>query len=181
MTIRFSCNCGATFEVPDDQAGLTGRCRNCGEEMTIPNVSEHADEGMDVTEVTDTARSRTPGFHDISEVPVDPQTSAHEGSEICTETIRERYCPYCGREVDHQASFCPHCLKNLRPPESPPSLHQELTPVDWFLVTALAPLGFVGGFVSLVMGNRKGLHMIGLSTATMFLTWLVFVLLGWIR
>lgn len=181
MTIRFSCKCGAIFEVPDDKAGLTGRCRKCGEEMPIPNVSETVDDNRDISDVIESIRDETPDSDHISEVPAEPETGAPPDSETVTETNRERYCPYCGREVVTQTPFCPHCLKSLKPPASPGSLHHELTHFDWFLITVLAPMGLVGGFVSLVMGNRKGLNMIAISTATILLSWLIFVLLGWIQ
>ncbi|MCX7047565.1 MAG: hypothetical protein NTX50_19030 [Candidatus Sumerlaeota bacterium] len=36
MTIRFTCDCGKTFRVPDQFAGKTGRCPNCNALKTIP-------------------------------------------------------------------------------------------------------------------------------------------------
>ena len=169
MTIRFSCQCGATFEVPDDKAGLLGRCRNCGKKMMIPPASEHVP--GDALDAPTAEASSAP-------VP-EPRSYADDAELAVTQT--GRYCPYCGHAVVDQALFCPRCLKDLPDPSAVPVNLDTLNTVDWILVTVFAPVGFLGGFVSLVMGNRKGLTMIGISTLSVVLIWLFFVLLGWLR
>ncbi len=168
MTIRFSCHCGAQFEVSDDKAGLVGRCRNCGEEMTIPQMSP----GF-VRDTPDSDESLSEGAHS--------QPTVSENDEPLTETNHTRYCPFCGHQMQEDSAFCPSCRGILRTPEFDVPRLEPLTPIDWALVTFFAPVGFVLGFVSLVTGNRKGLSMIGISTASMFLFWLVSVVLGWFR
>jgi len=168
MTIRFSCHCGAQFEVSDDKAGLVGRCRNCGEEMTIPRTSSPVDDDIADTEerLAETVESRP-----VVSMPDEP----------LMETSHIQYCPFCGHQIQEYAAFCPSCRKILRSPASVIQHHDPLTPIDWTLATVLAPLGFVLGFVSLTTGNRKGLNMIGISTASMFVFWLISVVMGWIR
>lgn len=168
MTIRFSCRCGAQFEVSDDKAGLLGRCRNCGEEMTIPLLPSPIKD--------DAADTENP----LSE-RVESRPTVLEHGEPSPETRPIQYCPFCGHQVPDNAAFCPSCRKILRSPSSVFQHHDPLTPIDWTLSTVLAPVGFVLGFVSLATGNRKGLNMIGISTASIFLFWLITVVLGWLR
>lgn len=158
MTIRFSCPCGALFEVEDQMAGRAGRCRNCGLEIVIPQRSEP----------TIQARPE-PAF----------QPDEHEKQH--TPQTRALFCPFCGKPTTPDAMICANCLKALRPDR--PSLEERarLTLADWVVATALAPLGLVAGFISLVMGHRKGLDVMGVSTVSLFFWWLVLVVMGWLR
>jgi predicted nucleic acid-binding Zn ribbon protein len=168
MTIRFSCQCGAQFEVSDDKAGLLGRCRNCGEEITIPDTPQPVDD-----DTTDSDESLP------EQAASGPMVSADD--EPLTETSPIQYCPFCGHQIEEYSAFCPNCRKILRHPTSNSQQHDPFTPIDWTLATVLAPVGLVLGFVSLATGNRKGLNMIGISTASMFVFWLISVVMGWIR
>lgn len=134
--------------------------------MTIPEPSET----IPLPDISDTEPA--PELNDAPEVYADD-------AELAV-TRTDRYCPFCGHSVVDQALFCPHCQKDLHEAETLRPNLDTLNPVDWILVTLLAPLGFVGGFVSLVMGNRKGLTMIGISTLSVFLFWLLVVIMGWI-
>ncbi|MFH1114386.1 MAG: hypothetical protein V1792_10735 [Pseudomonadota bacterium] len=168
MTIRFSCHCGALFEVPDDQAGLVGRCRNCGQEMTIPHASSP---GGDSTEELDKPSS---DLADSS--PFVPEEDRH-----VTETGHIRYCPFCGNPVDQHSDFCTGCRKVLGSQPDRDGYLDPFTPIDWTLTTIFAPVGFVLGFVSLASGRRKGLHMMGVSTASIFMLWLLSAVMSWLR
>lgn len=158
MTIRFSCTCGAVFEVSEENAGRRGKCARCGSEMTIPHVSE---------------QTTSPGLF----------AHAHEGHGNLPRELPDeappfsnpltRYCPFCGREVSVDDETCPHCLRQVATGGWQRFPAPKLTIADWILVTFLAPLGFLGGFVSLIVGNRKGLYMIGVSTLSMLLMWFV--------
>ncbi len=39
-TIKFSCECGKAYKVPDKFAGKRVRCKNCGETVAVPSASE---------------------------------------------------------------------------------------------------------------------------------------------
>lgn len=156
LTIRFSCTCGAEFEVPSNQAGRLGRCGRCGKEMVIPETSEL-----------------------VEPSPALVQTQAPQQSPQHPQ--RGRFCPFCGQAVQENARLCPSCLKNLTPEKSIKIDQSRLTTIDWVLSTLFAPLGCVGGFIFLVMGTRKGLDMMGISTVSIFVWWCMAILLGWIR
>lgn len=165
MTIRFSCTCGALFEVSGENAGRSGRCTRCGAEMVIPHVS---DEQIPVV-TRDTV----------------PSKSLQSGATaVLQETISAdfrqsapRFCPFCGNEAGEGADMCPTCFRQIRPRSEKSFPGASLTPAEWVLVTIFAPVGFLGGFVSLILGNRKGLHMIGLSTLSMLMMWLMLAIL----
>src|SRR5205085_7361894 len=38
--IKFSCTCGWKFEAPDDQAGTSFQCPNCGKLVDVPTLTE---------------------------------------------------------------------------------------------------------------------------------------------
>jgi hypothetical protein len=160
MAIRFSCDCGAAFEVPDEQAGMRGRCLGCGKVLSIPDA---APEGLEIS-------PEVPEVPSVSE-PVEPQS----------EEVTERYCPFCGAFVGENAVQCSSCFKPLTVPPSVPQALEPLSTVDWVLATALAPVGMVTGLVLLVLGKKKGLDLLGLSVIAILLWWFVFVLMGWIR
>jgi len=75
---------------------------------------------------------------------------------------------------------CPRCGKTAVTSPKRAVERLPLTTLDWILVTALAPAGMVAGMVSLIAGNRKGLDMIGISTAAMMLWWVLYLVVGWI-
>lgn len=155
-TIRFSCECGAAFEVSRDQAGRLGRCGRCGKEMLIPEASEPQPTPLPLTP--------TPHVEQ-------PPSSVRKQS---------RFCPFCGQSVRANARVCPSCFKKLSPEKGAPKDQPRLTVLDWVLSTVFAPLGCIGGFVLLVMGTRKGLDMMGISTVSIFAWWCIAVLVGWI-
>ncbi|MDQ7784887.1 MAG: hypothetical protein RDU20_18535 [Desulfomonilaceae bacterium] len=167
MAIRFSCDCGAQFEVADDKAGLLGRCTNCGQEMTIPfalpPVEDHPAD----------PRGFAPETFDADPVSSEEDTPPADTSGI-------QYCPFCGQSVQEHTDFCPNCRQELRRPPSKTSDHDVFTTIDWTLATVLAPIGLVLGFVSLVTGNPKGLKMMAVSTAGIFVFWLIAIVMGWI-
>jgi hypothetical protein len=39
-TIKFSCECGKAYKVPDKFAGKRVKCKNCGETVAVPSASE---------------------------------------------------------------------------------------------------------------------------------------------
>jgi len=159
MAIRFSCNCGATFEVPDEQAGQRGRCLGCGEELTIPCPAKPCEDvGGEVENVAP-----------LSEEP-----------DHSTETVHGMYCPFCGAFAGKDAVKCPSCARFLEIPVQDPNERPPLTTGDWILVTALAPPGIVAGFVQLVMGSKKGLDLIGIAVAAILIWWFIFLVMGWI-
>ena len=170
MTIRFSCQCDAAFEIPDDNAGRLGKCRKCGREMVIPSESEPARPTPVEAGLGERAEHAV-GLpaHDQGHVP---------GGMAVPET---RFCPFCGRETNGDPMACLHCTRAMRRPDSAQPSPFTLTPADWILVTALAPLGLLGGFVSLIRGNRKGLGMIGISTASLVVMWLTLLIVGSMR
>ncbi|MBI4964219.1 MAG: hypothetical protein HY913_13150 [Desulfomonile tiedjei] len=159
MSIRFHCDCGASFEVPDDQAGLAGRCLGCGTQLTIPEKSQIP---VDIT----------PASADAP--PVD------EAAAPRTTSVRGLYCPFCGAFTGHEAITCPGCRKTVNQELHPPSQKIPFTPLDWLLVTLLAPSGLLTGFILLLVGKRKGLDMVGIAAASMLIWWFVFIIMGWI-
>ena len=165
MTIRFSCTCGALFEVSKENAGRSGRCARCGTEMLIPHVSED----QIPSAMQDTAPSAR------------PQSSAIAGPEetpsVDLQQSVPRFCPFCGQDAGESTDICPTCFRQIRPRTEKRLPGASLTAPDWILVTIFAPLGFFWGFVSLILGNRKGLHMIGLSTLSMLIMWIMLAML----
>jgi len=159
MAIRFSCHCGATFEVPDQQAGLRGRCLACGQELSIPQAAAPEEE---------TSREAPP----VAAIAEEPEPRVEE--------VPGRYCPFCGAFTGTDAVRCDNCSREMAIPQQVSDEPTPLTTVDWILATALAPLGMVHGFVLLTLGNKKGLDVIGLSVAAVLLWWVVFLLMGWI-
>lgn len=160
MAIRFSCECGATFEVPDHQAGLRGRCLGCGKELSIP----HADAPME--------ESRP-------EAPQE-EISVHEAGPK-REEAREQFCPYCGTFMGEDEHTCAACHGHPRSAQPVDSEAAPFTATDWVLATALPPLGMVAGFVLLGLGKKKGLDVLGISAIAILVWWVVFLLLGWIE
>jgi len=158
MSIHFYCDCGASFEVPDDQAGLAGRCLGCGAQLTIPEKSQI---------VIDISPESSPS-------PGDQGTSAK------TESVHGLYCPFCGAFTGKDAITCSSCQRPVDQEIRPPSPQSPLTTVDWVLITVLAPSGLLTGFVLLLAGNKKGLDMVGIAAASMLIWWFVFIILGWI-
>lgn len=165
MTIRFSCTCGALFEVSGENAGRSGRCTRCGAEMLIPHVSD----------------DQIPGATQNTAPPARPQSgpvaSREQTPSVDFRQSAPRFCPFCGKEAGESADICPTCFRQIRPRTEKSSPGILLTPADWILVTVFAPLGFMWGFVSLILGNRKGLHMIGLSTLTMLMIWIILAMM----
>src|SRR5437660_11518719 len=39
-TIKFSCECGKAYKVPDKFAGKRVRCKHCGETVAVPSAAE---------------------------------------------------------------------------------------------------------------------------------------------
>jgi hypothetical protein len=167
MAIRFKCTCGALFEVSEENAGRTGRCTRCGAEMIIPRASE--DRNPEATQDSgQSIRSETGAAACGPQItPVDSQQST------------PRFCPFCGKEMGEGAAICPACFRHIGPGTEKSRPDASLTLGDWILVTVFAPLGFLGGFVSLILGNRKGLHMIGLSTLSMLLMWIMLAMMSY--
>lgn len=157
-TIRFSCDCGAAFQVTKEHAGKLGRCGRCGKELLIPETSEP-----------------------VAGPPPQPPKPRVEPSPQPQAPQAVRYCPFCGVSVGEDTHLCPSCLKRL---DRTPKVREEqsgMTVVDWILSTVFAPLGCVGGFILLVMGSRKGLDMMGISTLAIFVWWCIALLVGWVR
>lgn len=158
MTISFSCDCGALFEVSEDMAGLVGRCRKCCREMTIPSAS--ADEPPH---------------------PVNEPEPVQQAEEARFQASAEgRFCPFCGKPTPPATDTCPSCLKLLR--ATPPRLidASQLSIPEWILVSVFAPFGLLAGLLCLVMGQRKGLTMIAFSTACLVFWWLALATVSWI-
>jgi hypothetical protein len=163
MTIRFSCSCGALFEVPDDLAGMPGKCRNCGSEMTIP-----ADQRLEPTQDSPDAE------------PVQPEPETARESEP-QQPVPFRYCPYCGEPQYKPGGLCPTCLRRHNPKPVPTPDPVSLNPADWVLTTAFAPFGLLHGFVILLLGYRKGLPMMGIATASLAVWWLIWLVFMWMK
>lgn len=159
MGIRFYCDCGASFEVPEDQAGLAGRCLGCGTQLTIPEKSQI-----------------------LIDIPPDHSeaSSRSRGAAAKTESVQGLYCPFCGAFAGKEAITCANCRKKINQEVQSALGESALTPVDWLLVTVLAPSGLLTGFVLLLVGKKKGLEMLGISAASMLIWWFVFIILGWI-
>jgi len=159
MSIRFYCDCGASFEVPDDQAGLPGRCLGCGNQMTIPEKSLI-----------------------VIDVPAESTGVSPEGAEASTgtESVRGLYCPFCGAFTGQEAITCPSCGRTVNQEDRPQDNRFPLTTLEWVMVTALAPSGLITGFVLMVLGKRKGLDMVGIAAASILIWWFVFIVMGWI-
>lgn len=47
MKIRFTCDCGKTYEVPESYAGKTTRCKACEQMIRIPTGPSKADEEVE--------------------------------------------------------------------------------------------------------------------------------------
>lgn len=138
--------------------------------MVIPSESEPAGSTsveLRLDEPVDHAVG--PPAHDQERVP---------GVSAAPET---RFCPFCGREINGDSMECPHCRRVVHHPGLNNPSPLTLTTADWILVTALAPLGLLGGFVSLILGNRKGLGMIGISTASLVVMWLMLLIVRSMR
>lgn len=58
--IRFPCICGHPFELPEDQAGTSLQCPNCGLLVDVPTVTELAALGEDGTYKVDSAVKHDP-------------------------------------------------------------------------------------------------------------------------
>ncbi len=136
--------------------------------MAIPHASPP---------VEDTKEGSEEPLPNVADSP--PLVTAED--EHVTETGRRQYCPFCGNQVDEHSAVCPSCRKVLGAQSAQDRYYDPFTPIDWTLATIFAPVGFVLGFVSLASGRRKGLHMIGISTASIFILWLISVVMGWLR
>ena len=165
MAIRFRCGCGALFEVAEENAGKQGRCKRCGSDMIIPAVSHETPDAAD-------------------RWPSPPPRSSASGAQTTPAERhphrRARFCPFCGVESGEEAEVCPSCFRRIKKKKIQNQGAVILTPIEWVLVTLFAPLGFLGGFVNLVMGNRKGLHMIGISTLSMLMMWVMLQVMNWL-
>ncbi len=158
MSIRFYCDCGASFEVPDDQAGLTGRCLGCGTRLTIPEKSQI-----------------------LIDIPSDSSDASPKGQVPAKqESVQGLYCPFCGAFTGKEAANCPSCRRTVNQETLPQTTKSPLNMVDWLLVTVLAPSGLLTGFVLLLVGKKKGLDMVGIAAASMLIWWFVFIIMGWI-
>jgi hypothetical protein len=158
-TIRFSCDCGAAFEVTKEHAGRLGRCGRCGREFLIPDTSEPS----------------------AAPPPQPPKPHVEPTLPSPAPQAVLRYCPFCGVSVREDTRLCPSCFKRLDRIPKVRAEQSDMTVVDWILSTVFAPLGCVGGFILLVMGSRKGLDMMGISTVAVFVWWCIALLVGWIR
>ncbi len=159
MSIRFFCDCGAVFEVPDDQAGLEGRCLGCGTQLTIPEKSQ------EVVDIPPESSGASPSSEDVvAKLP----------------SVHGLYCPFCGAFTGKDAITCPSCRRTVNQEIKPQTGKSPLNPVDWLLVTVLAPSGLLTGFVLLLIGKKKGLDMVGIAAASMLIWWFVFIIMGWI-
>jgi hypothetical protein len=159
MSIRFHCDCGALFEVPDDQAGLAGRCLGCGKQLTIPDDSQI-----------------------LIDIPPASSGASSSGPDTATkpESVHGLYCPFCGAYTGKDAVTCPSCRRTVNQETFPQTTKSPLNTVDWLLVTLLAPSGLLTGFVLLLIGKKKGLDMVGIAAASMLIWWFVFIIMGWI-
>jgi hypothetical protein len=158
MSIRFYCDCGASFEVPDDKAGLAGRCLGCGNQLTIPEKSQI-----------------------LIDIPPASSGASSSGRDTAAkhESVQGLYCPFCGAFTGKDAPTCPSCRRTFQE-TLPPTTKSTLNMVDWLLVTVLAPSGLLTGFVLLLVGKKKGLDMVGIAAASMLIWWFVFIIMGWI-
>ena len=93
--IRFSCNCGRSYEVEDRYAGKSVRCKQCQTKLIIPALPE-------------TVNEQTKGY----EVVEDQVSNAKSDSQY---GIREDMvqCPHCGEDNHEGSSECFSCKKNL--------------------------------------------------------------------
>jgi hypothetical protein len=173
MTINFSCDCGALFEVSEDMAGLLGRCRKCGREMTIPHES--------AVEATKPANNPESFLREESQPDTPESLPPHQEAPPPASTGEARFCPFCGKPTPTAADACPSCLKALSPTPLRLIDGSQLTLPDWILVTAFAPLGVLAGLISLVLGHKKGLNMIALAAACLVVWWFALAIVTWVR
>jgi len=158
MSIRFHCDCGASFEVSDDKAGLAGRCLGCGAELTVPDKSQV---------LVDAPRESS-----------DASSGGHE-TAAKHDAVHGLYCPFCGAFTGKDATTCPSCGRTVQETLAQ-TTKSPLNKVDWLLVTVLAPSGLLTGFVLLLAGKKKGLDMVGIAAASMLIWWFVFIIMRWI-
>lgn len=92
MTINFECgNCGKQLATPDDKAGKTGKCPDCGEPVSVPR----------------------PQSEYQAEDPFDFGEIASSLPPIATGRSM-RSCPMCGAQVSSTDQSCPACGEELK-------------------------------------------------------------------
>ncbi|MBD3673686.1 MAG: zinc ribbon domain-containing protein [Planctomycetaceae bacterium] len=93
MTIEFNChNCGKPLQTPEDKAGKTGKCPDCGEPVTVPGT---------------TFASPPVNPFEIEAEPSPFASPPHNANELC---------PMCGASISPQAVHCPECGEQLSSP-----------------------------------------------------------------
>jgi uncharacterized membrane protein len=55
-------------------------------------------------------------FFSMKLAPTQPPQQYGYSAPAPSSTVASRYCPNCGAPVDQNATFCPHCGKQLPPP-----------------------------------------------------------------
>jgi DNA-directed RNA polymerase subunit RPC12/RpoP len=89
MLIKFKCpSCGKAYSAPDDKAGSTGRCRECGARLTVPVPDSTAPEG-DAQKGTPVAASAAPASPQPP-TPVAPKARAVEAAPADSPSGRRR-------------------------------------------------------------------------------------------
>ena len=89
MTIEFNCGgCGKSLKAPEDKAGKTGKCPDCGEPILVP-LPDRSSEPENPF-----AQDESPYSFQAAPEPTEP-------------------CPMCGTAVPSSESSCPACGESI--------------------------------------------------------------------
>jgi phage FluMu protein Com len=157
MPIQFRCSgCDKTLRVPDNAAGLSVNCPECGASNHVPE-SRFQEEAASFPSP---ARGR-----DIESQP--------EGRGL--EEEGRRPCPMCGEMIAASAIKCRYCgevfdptLRRAERKRTGADTDRYMTGVDILLAVLCFNIGCIVGIVYMCQGKPKGIKMIGLNLLVQF-------------
>ena len=90
--------------------------------------------------------------------PAAPSASAQPSSATSVAAPISGFCQYCGTAVSTDAVFCPHCGKQIKDDNTPPSVMAQIG--VYALSLFLPPLGFWPG-IKYVLKNNPAAKKVG--------------------
>ena len=165
MPISFSCsNCGKKLKAPDNAAGKSSKCPQCGSPVTCPEPVYDA-------ELVEPLGGVDP-YGDLDSDKPYAVANPIPAAASASETEGRRPCPMCGEMIVATAAKCRYCgevfdptLKKAKSKKKKrhSAEEEDLSGGDIAVGLLCSGIGCIAGVVWMIQGKPKGLKMVGLS------------------
>ncbi|GEM_PF-746257 len=180
MSIQVSCqSCGHVLKAPNNSAGKSGKCPQCGAKVKVPGVATPQDFGS--LPVVEAQAVENASYWEPPEgtIPVAPAPqAATDGDGEDSGSAARRPCPACGTMIPMAALKCRVCneifdpkLKKATAKAAAKAVKgsfsggegDDLTAGEWVLAILCSTIGCIVGIVWMIQGKPKGKKMLLIS------------------